>query len=212
MNNLWVPNRSLHLPPVKSGKRTLGGEITIASYVELCAWDKNHRIIQQFREPMRSPVKQFLTILLSSMAELNLGSVIDTGGTSRSIAFGTARFYAKGAVNDDTKGIVIGTGSTAVDITDSKLVTKIADGVAATQMIYQVMQFDGSVTTTATDATFATWRNFNNNSGGSITVAETAIYVSATGFLFCAFRDVPTSLAVPDGGGCYVKYTLKITE
>jgi len=214
MIELWAPDKKLHLPSMPAKAQREEGGILVACTIELGAWDRHHRIIQQFREPLRSPVQQFLEILLRHMNADVGQTVTDTGGTARAIAPGSVVFDADALINDDTHGIVVGTGSTAVDIANSKLVTKIAAGIGAGQMIQAAMLFDATVTVTATQATFNMWRNFTNNSGGSITVAETGIYVQASqsNWYFCIFRDVPSSIAVPDGGGCYVKYTLEISE
>ena len=144
--------------------------------------------------------------------------ITDVGDASRTmVVASTAALDAIGLVNDETDGIVIGTGTTAVDITDSKLVAKIAHGVGAGQMVHQAQTWPAGVTTADPDVTFATNRNFNNNSGGGITVGETGIQfrqgiTGSTTADFLAIRDTPTALLVPDGGGCNVSYTLKITE
>ena len=193
MIDLWVPDKKLHLPTPHAEE--FGKTGLLCGTIELGAWDRRHRIVQQFREPSRSPVRAFLDILLAQFLQ-NAISSTDTGGTVRSYST-YASAYATNAGSVGTWGVVVGTGTTAVDITDTKLATKILVTIA---------------TVDATSSLFVIYRNFSNNSGGSITVGETAIYCTTNAWIFCLFRDVPTSLAVPDGGGCYVKYTLKITE
>ena len=218
MIDLWVPGRNLHLPPPRAEE--FGKTGFIQAIVELGVWDRRHRMLRQFREPSRSPVKQLLQHILVSFAALtSLANVKDTGGTNRTIqrqftdGTSTSYMYATGT----SLGIQVGTGSTAVDILDYVLATAIANGSGAGQLVYQALTYDADVTVADPICTFIVYRNFNNNSGGQITVAETGFYCSTrdtggTAQTFCLFRDVPTSVAVPDGGGCYVKYTLQISE
>lgn len=206
MIDLWVPERKLHLPPPRAEE--FGRTGLIRGTVELGTWDRRKRMLQQFREPCRSPLKQFLQMLLAQGP--GAANVMDTGGTLRSWGAGLG-YDCLGVIDNSLYGIVIGTGSTVVDITDYKLVAQIAAGSGAGQMLHQAAVSDSVVTVADPDCTFVLYRNFNNNSGGSITVAETGIYAVRT-YYFCFFRDVPTALAVPDGGGCYVKYTLQISE
>ena len=182
--------------------------------MELGAWDRNGRILEQYREQSRSPVRALLAILHVQMRR-SPESITDTGSTSRYITANSAGFDITAARNDGTHGIVIGTGSTAVDVGDTALVTAIAAGSGAGQIIHQTSAFsESSINVGSSTADFSAYRNFNNNSGGSITVQETGIVSKAIGasWYFLLVRDVPASLAVPDGGGCYVKYTLQISE
>ncbi len=119
---------------------------------------------------------------------------------------------AEAYLGSDLYGIVVGSDNTPVDILDYKLGVKIVGGTESGQLIYQEPLFDSDVTVSDPDCTFDMWRNWNNNSGGSVTVRETGIYTWTNSDFFCIVRDVPTEITVPDGGGCYVKYTPKITE
>lgn len=206
---LWTPSRELHLPTPDM----------IGFFLEVGAWDKAGKLYHQERLRSRSPVRQLLSIILAGIGEANVASVTDTAGASKTIDYdGTAHLNALGPINTSARGIVIGTDATAVDMTDTKLVAQIAHGTGSGQMIHNLQVCASAITVADPDATFETYRNFNNNSGATITVRETGIYVNnsvtgtpATGY-FCIVRDVPTAVAVPDGGGCYVLYTLKITE
>jgi len=185
--------------------------MNIQAFVRIRAWDKAGILFHDKEEESHSFVRAFLQIVLEQISEASIAAVIDTGGTSRTV--GTSGLLAaNGAVNTSTKGIRIGTGSTAVDIADNKLVTEIVTGLGSGQMVHQAQSNPTAVTTADPDVTFVINRNFNNNSGASITVSETAIYCITSSFTFCIVRDVPTAVIVPDGGGCNVAYTLKITE
>lgn len=217
MNRLYVPDRRLHLPP--PSKAELAAVKMLGGLVEIGVWDATGKLVYQKREPSRSPVKQFLQTLLSLMKGTDMAGVQDTGNTTRTLdesEFATC-LDCGAPLNNDDYGIVVGTGSTAVDITDYALETQVVDGSAAGQMVYNAMVLDAAVTVADPNCTFELYRNFNNNSGGSITIRETGIYVltkyttNQIGY-FCIVHDIPTQVAVSDGGGCYVLYTLKITE
>lgn len=217
MSKLWVPSRRLHLlPPTKA---ELDAVPPFGALLEIGAWGPDHCIFHQERVPSRSPVKQLLQVLLSLFSYTGIAGVVDTGGISRTTGGSVfAGFKWQGLVNIAVEGIVVGTGSTIVDILDTKLVTQILHGTGAGQMVHQAQTWPTVVTVVDPNATFETTRNFNNNSGAAITVAETGVYAYyaytglGTQYYFCIFRDVPTSVLVPNGGGCYVTYTLKITE
>ncbi|MBA7543875.1 hypothetical protein ES705_36217 [subsurface metagenome] len=206
MKELWTPSRKLHLPP----------PTMIGFLLETGAWDAKGKLFHQERILSRSPLKQLLQLLLVQFSTATQ-DVYDITGVERAGAIASAQILnANAGIADALRGCVIGTGNTPVDITDKKLVTQIAHGSGATQMIYNAVVFDATVTVSDPDCTFDMWRNFNNNSGGSITVKETGIYaqfmVGASPYQACLVRDVPAEIVVPDGGGCYVKYTPKITE
>ena len=84
-------------------------------------------------------------------------------------------------------------------------------------MTHQAQTWDTDITIADPDATFSCNRNFNNNSGGTITVRETGIQCVGTRTVstaadFLMVRDVPTQVAVPNGGACNVAYLFKISE
>lgn len=77
-------------------------------------------------------------------------------------------------LNDDTYGILVGTGSTAVTNDDYNIETKIAHGIGTGQLQYLGMQVedtivDGDVTTLTLK------RLFTNASGATITINEVAL-------------------------------------
>ncbi len=205
MNEIWLPSKSIHLPPPT--KAELATTKVLSGLVEIGAWDKAGQLYHQVRELSHSPVKQFLHFVMSGWSRQTL-SITDFTNTGRNI-ISSSEMDANGGF----EGIRVGTNATTVDITDYFLAANIADGTASGEFIYQSSQFDADITVSDPDCTFDMWRNFTNNSGGSITVRETGIIVAWTGpFYFLAVRDTPTPVVVVDGGGCYVKYTLKITE
>lgn len=175
-------------------------------WVEIGVWDKSGKLIHKQRELSRSPVQQFLELLLAQMSQSNVLTVVDTTGNLRTVSEHEDTFDIKSSTSW-LWGIVIGTDATAVDITDYQLGAQVTTG-----WVYGAPAIPSAVTVADPDCSFETSRNFNNNSGSSVDIKETGIYCKGMTFYFLIIRDVPTLVTVPDGGGCYVKYTLKITE
>lgn len=77
---------------------------------------------------------------------------------------------------DNTKGIVVGTGSTAVTNTDYKLETKIAHGSGGGQLLYSSMSWSEPCEVGA-ELRMVAARSLTNNSGALITILEVGIEV-----------------------------------
>ena len=171
-------------------------------------------------EPSRSPLKQFSQLLLLRMggtAVSNIANIANLGKQGTYSGGSGVAFQAKGPVNVDTRGIVIGTGAAAVTISDYALATQIAHGAGVGQMSHAAQTNPADVTTSDPDVTFAMSRVFTNNSGAAIVIRETGIYAlqqtSDPGdFSFCVIRDTPAALSVANGATATVTYTLRITE
>jgi hypothetical protein len=111
-------------------------------------------------------------------------------------------------------GIVVGTSNTPVTVDDYKIGTLIAHGVGAGQFQYLACTVN-AVVTAAPRSSCRTDRTFTNNSGGSITVKEIAMYgraydASAT-YVICLCRDVIPDTPVANGSSMFVKYTIYVT-
>lgn len=123
-------------------------------------------------------------------------------------------------VNDDTYGIVVGTGDTAPDIADYNLETKVLHGSGqAGKLIYA----DHSLVSPSYDEPGG-WslcgliRTFSNNSGGSIIIKEIGLiakqYFDSTTvmYYFLLIRDVLGSpFTVTNGNSVTVQYRIKCT-
>jgi len=158
-------------------------------------------------------------------------SIKDTGGTIRGhvnylcapdprqggdtpSAATVAGYLASAAV--DTKGIVVGTGTTAESFEDYALDTKIANGTGAGELSYVASELH-NVTWTGGTLTMADEqvRYFNNNSGGSIGVNEVGIIaqidIATLNVLALMSRDVlGSTVTVPDTGQLKVTYTFSL--
>lgn len=83
---------------------------------------------------------------------------------------------ANAVSGDTTKGIVVGTGSTAVTNTDYKMETKIAHGSGAGQLLYSSMSWSQPCEVGA-ELRLVAARSFTNDSGSTVTIQEVGIEV-----------------------------------
>ena len=103
----------------------------------------------------------------------------------------------------------------AVTPTDDKLVTKIAHGEAATQLLYGGTELYG-LTYANPNVSFNIRRYFTNVAGGAINVTESGLYspgysANVISYLFCICRDVFGAVTVNNGQILVVVYTVQTT-
>lgn len=114
----------------------------------------------------------------------------------------------------DSFGLVIGTGNTAVTPTDDKLVTKIAHGEGAGQLLYSGTEVYG-LTFANPNGSFNIRRYFTNVAGGNITMQECGLYspgvTGTSAYIYCICRDVFGAVSVANGQILSVVYTVSIT-
>ncbi len=85
-------------------------------------------------------------------------------------------FDCNAVATDDTHGILVGTGSTAVDIEDYALAVVVAEGASATQLNYGNHAIVNSVSEVGNTYSYAgISRTIVNNSGSAITIAEVGL-------------------------------------
>lgn len=155
--------------------------------------DKNGQLKSFEVHRPNSYVQHLINTLYCMMANTTLAAQIDTGGTSRTMQQTgvTASDRVTAANLDGTFGLVVGTGTTAVSISQTALVTKIDHGNGAGQLSH------GAVTVTAPGTTggtrsFTIQRTFTNNSGNAITVNEIGIYALLGAWIFMIERSLST--------------------
>lgn len=97
-------------------------------------------------------------------------------------------------VNDDSHGIILGSGTTPPTPMDYVIETLIAHGTGAGQLEYMQMRSSAGVVVSGNKSTLILSRIFINNSGGDITVNEIAMYFRnpATGLPYLFYRDLVT--------------------
>ena len=181
-----------------------------ALYYQYEIWRKGKRIKRSRKRLSRSFLTAYITCLYLRMVATSNFSLTDTGGSSRSVGFFN-RMITIAAAADATIGLVAGTGTNAVTITDSKLQTQITHGVTSGKLDHgaSVVNLPSS---DSTSTSLILTRVFANSSGGAITVTEIGVYIneSTSGFKFCLIRDLAT-IALSNGDQLTLNYILKTT-
>ena len=155
-----------------------------------------------------SLVKAYAQAMIFNLSIVNVASVIDTGNISRTISGYTIMNAIAG---DHLYGIVVGTGTNAVTISDYALQTKIAHGTVAGKLSYGAVVFPANVTVAGSTCYFDVTRPFTNGSGSSITINEVGIYAkSSTGFYYCFDRTLST-VTIADGETKTATYRLSFS-
>jgi hypothetical protein len=176
----------------------------------LTDYDASGKIVKTVTRPSRSYV-QAMAYLLSIQFSQTTETVTDQSNTGRSIATGSGQFNVGGAAGSTSYGILAGTGTNAVAITDYKIQTLIGNGTSSGQMTYGAVTF-GAVSVAGSSASFTVVRALTNNSGASITVNELALYCANGTYYFCLIHDnVSGGQAVGNGHVLAVTYTITIT-
>ena len=190
-------------------------------YYRLEVSDRQGRLLRRTRlYRSHSFVEQYAQHLRAWFRNSNESSVVDTGGTSRTILNPSsgANVWMQVIANAAAAanyGIRVGTGTTAVAMTNRQLATLIADGVGAGQLDYGGTTV-GAHAQSGAAANFTLSRTFANTSGASITVREIGIacytvILGPTDTYHLLVRDVlGTAVAVGDGQTLSVSYTIRI--
>jgi len=184
--------------------------------------DKNGKLLERKRGQSKSLLANFLRMLYGLFAGLSGTGYItikDTSGVGRSYPslYGTGWPIARvvAPVNDDTHGILVGSGDAPVDPEQYALASKIAHGTGSGQLVYNAVTHEAPVVS-ANVTTYRITRTFTNNSGASITVKEIGIAIAdnigGTLYYFLIVRDVlPSPSSVPNGATFTCRYTFKVT-
>jgi len=193
----------------------------IRGYIEVLVFDKEGRVVQQGRHPMRSFLNNFLKFF-EAFSKSDGVSITDTGGTARTI-YGSgvgyqSRLGGLAPDNDDSYGILVGSGTTPVDLTQIRLASKITHGTATGQLDYDAVSVDDlGLDTSVTPPVyrFRLCRTFKNLSTASVTITEVGIAVrtrqGGDDLRFLISRDLlPTSYTVPAGGSAAVIVTVEV--
>lgn len=157
----------------------------------------------------RSFVNNLARWLYAHMSTASPGNGTNVAGSSITPSATTTTFQSTGGLDISGNGIVVGTGTTAIATTDTKLVTQIATGNGAGQLRYLAQTYN-LFTVGSIDTSFQITRSFINNSGATITPTELGIYGAAnTSSIICMVRDLFSGggIAVAAGKTLTVTYT-----
>ena len=194
----------------------------IGLYYRYWVYDAEGRLVKyQRRRRAQSWVVAFFQAMRALWRTLDSAGVLDIASVSQTILHddqvtGNVWGQMDGPVSDTNRGIVFGTGATAVAMTDNAMAALIAEGTAAGQMEYQA-QVTSAAAIGATESTLSLTRQANNNSGGAITIREVGIHMRTAipgplTAVFLAARDVlPVGEVISNGGNFVFEYTVRLT-
>jgi len=158
--------------------------------------------------------QQFLQMMESAFEDASKGSVRDTINTLRTIAgpnqASTSWMELDTAAADDTKGMQVGTGTTAPTVADYVMEALIAHGVGGGQLQYGTTEIIAPIIVSG-NVELRIHRGFTNGSGGPITVKEIGLTVWNQGtYEFLIVRDL-YEFTIADGDVAVVEYKLITT-
>jgi len=189
----------------------------LEAFIGIKVFDRDGKVIIRRKKRSRSFVRGFNHVLCAQMrSETTPAPAIqtrDTSNVNQSIRTANSPFWADAPAGNTLYGIVVGTDSTPVDIEQYALVAKCTHGSGANQLVYQACTCTW-LGVAAGAASFTVDRSMLNNSGAPVAVEEIGIYIEsaklgAVLIYIMGMRDL-YSLAIPDGGGITVTYTIGI--
>ncbi|MEM2233820.1 MAG: hypothetical protein QXP81_09825 [Nitrososphaerota archaeon] len=164
------------------------------------------------RKPANSLLRGFYDTLYAHMANVNTSTIAEDGTSITIDPVRPGYFNFVSAPGETRQGIVVGTGTTPVSMTDFRLAAKIGHGTGAGQLIY------GSTSVTSLEYLgintfrFYVTRLFTNNSGSDITVNEVGLleFIPTWSRGHLVDRTLVT-FVVPNGRSRNVVYELRVT-
>ena len=178
---------------------------------ELIVTDKDGKVIDRRDGESRSWLIAWLLLLYSCFRTVDQ-DITCTDGVARTNDQGYNTLASKAVAGDATRGSVVGSGTTAVALSDYALETQIAHGVGAGQLQYGATSFVYPPALLGKQVFFKLSRTFTNGSGDDVSVSEFGTYtdIGLGTFEACICRDVllnPT--VVPNGGALTLRYRFR---
>ena len=182
----------------------------ISAHYTLEVRDERGKLVRRIRRVSHSYVRATADWLHATFGFSASTLVPDTGNVNRTMSTGSGT-NGSGANDADTNGLVVGTGTNAVALSDYALQTQITHGLGAGQLDYQATE-TAALQTVGSTRSFEIRRVFVNQSGATITINECGQYVAYGALVFCFIRDVVSpGVAVPNNGSATLIYTLGVT-
>lgn len=151
-----------------------------------------------------SLLKQFIQMVAVQLSQANI-TVTDVDNVDRSVAKHAAQLGVDGAALAVDKGILIGTGTTAVAMTDYKVQTILTAGMTYGINTFAIENPDASTWRLAIS------RIFTNGTGASVGIREVVIYAwDSQNYKFCIDRTL-YSVDVPNGVAITMTYRISIS-
>lgn len=177
---------------------------------QLRKYDRNHKIIS-FSSFVPNSVVQGWIGLLTVQFTGSPHYLIDVNGNSRNVYSDQFNFRLNAAINDASIGIVCGTGTDAVSITDYNLKSLILPGTGAGQLQYSSVDFPNNYIVDIATALTDIRRFFTNNSGDAITVREIGIKCNGYSSYRILIERTLINETLQDGESLEVTYRLSKT-
>lgn len=215
--------------------RDLGMPVPPAIHYSVRSFDHEDNEIFCYRQRAHSFVRNYYNYVYCSFTNVNGGTgegnswgagglkVKNTSGTQDYVAGGDSQYYmsyystANVGIGDTTTHIVVGSSTAAFNFEDYALGTKINHGTTAGTLLYQT---GGNFTEGSYDTPSKTWsglvyRDFNNNSGGDVTVNEIGFVGRCSTFTthnyLLFWRDVlPSPVVLVHGSRLRVTYSFSL--
>jgi hypothetical protein len=183
---------------------------TFKIYLDVKITDKDGKVHKHRRVRCHSFVRQMMDIMAIQMGQ-DSRSIKDYLAATDNASSHSGAFDVYGLAANQLFGIVVGSGTTAVGISDYVMESIIPNGQTGTQLLYGACCV-GRVAIVGTSATFVIDRTFVNHSGGTIDVHEVGIYnryqASARYFLL---EHTLHDISIADGAYVNVTYTITVT-
>ena len=167
--------------------------------------DQSGKIVKRYPwKRANSLLKTFIQILMALFSQ-TAQTITNTAGAGISTA-AHAAILKTNATSETTYGIVIGTGTAAVAMTDYKLATQVTASITHGTPSFAVENPDASTWRVAIS------RAFTNNAGTTLNVTEVGLYVSntGTGYFHCIDRTL-YSVAVPSTVTLTLTYRITVS-
>lgn len=184
-------------------------------YTKITGIDKFGNVIaEREEEQSHSLVQAFIAWLQGQMYGGGVALVKDTSNTNQTIFDPSGGVFlfggtgGKAGAGVTTHGILVGSSTTAVAITDYNIGTLIAHGTGSGQLQYAAMVQDSNWTVSGSSSYFQLSRTLTNGSGGNITINELAFVVNiiSTTNRFLFEHTLPTPYTVNNGTGAIIQY------
>ena len=192
--------------------------MNIQVFIKFDVTDLQGNIIEhgKFRKA-NSLVQAFAAWLAVMTSGTSITSAVpDTSNTNRNINSSFAHWNAgtgtDAGIGVTTHGILAGTGTNAVAITDYALQTLIAEGTGAGQLSYAAMVTSEGWTVSGSNSWSTRTRTLTNSSGGDITIREVGYvtnFASTTG-RFLMDRTL-VNHTVTNGTGVIISYKWQVS-
>ena len=171
-------------------------------------YDKDGKLIEEKSGKGESILGNWVE-LLPSIIDGSTWTPNDINGNSCIISnIALNNCHGRAPAGDDSYGIVVGTGTTPVDINDHNLASKIPHGTGSGQLSYG--ETSGYVDGSGLRQDRGLQRSFDNNSGADITINEIGMVLKindgSNDYYIMIARDVISATTVPNGGRVTVKY------